>query len=77
MQVHYYKTTWGKAWQKYNQKKHGYNPKFADVKPLNKRKKRRSKPKAEKEHKTRQEVFKERREQWEKLKARKNEREQG
>lgn len=43
MQVHYYKTTWGKAWQKHNQKKYGYNPKYKEVKPLNKPKKRANK----------------------------------
>lgn len=43
MQVHYYKTTWGKAWQKHNQKKYGYNPKYAEIKPINKGKKKKRK----------------------------------
>lgn len=48
MQVHYYKTERGRAWQKYNQKKYGYDPKYAQVKPI-KRRKRKSKPLSEKD----------------------------
>lgn len=48
MQIHYYKTEHGRAWQKYNQKKYGYNPKFAEVRPM-KRRKRKEKPLSQKD----------------------------
>ena len=64
MQVHYYKTTWGRAWQKHNQKKHGYNPKYADVKPRNKRRYKKGLQEPKVESKSRLEVLAERKQAW-------------
>lgn len=66
MQVHYYKTTWGRAWQQHNQKKYGYNPKYKEVKPQNKPSKIKTKKTKKRTNKLLTlEILKQRRINWE------------